>query len=114
MTDSDLPHRRVKPDDPVPEIIWCLIDAVGENQLVGTFLTRKAAKEKAVAKAKERNLSSADFPVAAVHYKDIEDLYTALEGGIRADVLVPTLEGFEEYREFMDTIPEDAADSDDN
>ncbi|TYL35843.1 hypothetical protein CV102_25665 [Natronococcus pandeyae] len=114
MTNDELPHRRVKPDDPVPEVIWCLIDSIDENQLVGTFLTRKAAKEKAVAKAKERDLSSSDFPVAAVHYKDIEDIYNALGGGIREDVLVPTSEGFDEYREFMDTLPENATDSDDN
>ncbi|MDQ2049175.1 hypothetical protein RBH26_01625 [Natronolimnohabitans sp. A-GB9] len=101
MTD-DTPHRRVKRDDPVPEILWCLIDAVDDNRIVGTYLTRKAAKEAAVEKAERRGQMTADFPVVAVHFKDMQDLYDALEGGIRDDVLVPTPDGFEAYQEFMD------------
>lgn len=103
MSEESTPHRRVQPDDPVPEVIWCLVDAVGENRIAGTFLTRKAAKEKGVAKAKARDLTTEDFPVVAVHYKDLHDLYRALDGGIRDDVFVPTSDGFREFRAYMDS-----------
>ncbi|WP_306061411.1 hypothetical protein [Natronococcus wangiae] len=103
MSDDEIPHRRIEPDDPVPEVIWCLIDATGENQIIGVFLTRKAAKEEGVRKAQEHDLTTEKFPVAAVHYKDLHDLYKALEGGIRDDVLIPTSDGFQEFRAYMNS-----------
>ncbi|WP_152424963.1 hypothetical protein [Natronococcus jeotgali] len=103
MSEADIPHRRVQRDDPVPEVIWCLVDATGENRIAGTFLTRKAAKEVGVEEAKARDLTTEDFPVVAVHYKDLHDLYRALEGGIRDDVLVPTSDGFQEFRAYMES-----------
>lgn len=111
MSEKPTPHRRVQPDDSVPEVIWCLVDAVDENRIVGTFLTRKAAKEMGVEKAKARDLTTEDFPVVAVHYKDLHDLYRALDGGIRDDVLVPTSDGFREFRAYMESDETGAAES---
>ncbi|AGB36547.1 hypothetical protein [Natronococcus occultus] len=114
MGEDEVPHRRVEPDDPVPGVIWCLVDATGQNRVVGTFLTRKAAKEEGVTKAKARDLTTEDFPVVAVHYKDLHDLYRALSGGIREDVLVPTSDGFQEFRAYMESDETGAAESADD
>lgn len=111
MSDDETPHRRVEPDDPVPEVIWCLVNTTGENQITGTFLTRKAAKEEGVEKAQSCDLRTEEFPVVAVHYKDLHDLYKALEGGIRDDVLVPTPSGFEEFRAYRDSNESKVSDS---